>query len=79
MVWSQVYQLLFVARHPPCTDCFSVQSGAKVVVYQPHVLILPPDPYLGWQMFHKVTLLEQGFVMHLDTMENPAQSRGTLG
>jgi len=27
--------------------------------------------------FIKSSLLEQGFVMHLDTMDNPAQYRGT--
>jgi len=78
MVWESSVPAALCGQASSIAQTVSmVQSGAKVVVYSSH-MSLPFHQIQIWdgQCFIKSSLLEQGFVMYLDTMGNPAQSRG---
>src|SRR5882724_6961526 len=55
MVWESSVPAALCSRHPPLHRLFQWFSLVQRLWFiKPHVLTLPPDPDLGWPMFHKV-------------------------
>jgi len=79
MVWGPVYQLLLAPVSSTAQTVSAIQSG--VTLWFISHMSLPFHRIQIWdgKCFLKHLFLEQGFVMHLGHMGNPAQSRGIPG